>query len=129
MITKWIARSFIAGLMLWVMGPFIANEENTLPNVAHRHQNIINIKFPVTVKTYNNYYFVFYLMEVAVGFCIVYGSVLIDAFLMSFCWVISAQYQTVTKAFETFGYNEKGSPKGEVIIIAFKYKKNLLKFF
>ncbi|XP_060881539.1 uncharacterized protein LOC132953015 [Metopolophium dirhodum] len=110
-ITKWIARSFLIGLILWVMGPFIANEEYTKPNTVHRHKNIINIKFPVTVKTYNNYYFVFYLMEVAVGFCIVYGSVLIDAYLMSFCWIISAQYQSVTKAFTTFGYNEQGSPK------------------
>jgi len=105
------------------MGPFIANEEYTEPNTAHRHKNIINIKFPVTVKTYNNYYFVFYLMEVAVGFCIVYGSVLIDAYLMSFCWIISAQYQSVTKAFTTFGYNEQGSPKGEAIII---YKTNII---
>lgn len=126
-ITKWIARSFIAGLILWVMGPFIANEENTGPNAAaRRHQNIINIKFPVTAKTYNNYFFIFYLMELTVGFCIVYGSVLIDAFLMSFCWIISAQYQSVAKAFSTFGYNENGSPKGDVTIIAFKYKKKLL---
>jgi len=62
-------------------------------------------------------------MEVAVGFCIVYGSVLIDAYLMSFCWIISAQYQSVTKAFATFGYNEKGSPEGEAIII---YKINII---
>ncbi|KAE9536449.1 hypothetical protein AGLY_007238 [Aphis glycines] len=111
-ITKWIARSFLIGLILWVMGPFIANEEYTAPNASHRYQNIINIKFPVTVKTYNNYYFVFYLMEVAVGFCIVYGSILVDAFLMSFCWIISAQYQSVTKAFATFGHkNELSFPE------------------
>lgn len=119
-ITKWIARSFLIGLILWVMGPFIANEEYTAPNSSHRYQNIINIKFPVTVKTYNNYYFVFYFMEVAVGFCIVYGSVLVDAFLMSFCWIISAQYQSVTKAFATFGHNnELSSPEGEGIIFIF----------
>jgi len=53
-------------------------------------------------------------MEVAVGFCIVYGSILVDAFLMSFCWIISAQYQSVTKAFATFGHNnELSSPEGE----------------
>ncbi|XP_025204161.1 odorant receptor 67a [Melanaphis sacchari] len=111
-ITKWIACSFLIGLVLWVMGPFIANEEYTASNVNHRYQNIINIKFPVTVKTYNDYYFVFYLMEVAVGFCIVYGSVLVDAFLMSFCWIISARYQSVTKAFAIFGHNNQlSSPK------------------
>lgn len=118
-ITKWIARSFLIGLILWMMGPFITDKKYEEPNASHRYLNIINLKFPVTVNIYNDYYFVFYLMEVAVGFCIVYGSVLVDAFLMSFCWVISAQYQSVTKAYETLGYNELGSEKSEDISIVF----------
>lgn len=110
-ITSLIAYSFFGGMILWIMGPwFIANEKHSDPLnniVSRRHENIINIKFPVTVKIYNQYFFAFYIMEIAIGFCIVYGSILVDAFLMSFCWIISAQYQSVTSAYKAFGHDLK----------------------
>lgn len=110
-ITSLIAYSFFGGMILWIMGPwFIANETHSDPLnniVSRRHENIINIKFPVTVKIYNQYFFAFYIMEIAIGFCIVYGSILVDAFLMSFCWIISAQYQSVTSAYKAFGHDLK----------------------
>lgn len=118
-ITNLIARSFVAGMFLWILGPFIAREDHSKESTgSRRYQNIINVKFPVPTEFYNEYYFAFYSMEVAIGFCIVYGSVLADAFLMSFCWIISAQYQAVTTAYETFGHdNEPESPDSESIVI------------
>lgn len=110
-VTNLIARSFLSGLFLWILGPFIAQENySTESTGSHRYQNIINVKFPVTTEFYNNYYFAFYSMEVAIGFCIVYGSVLVDAFLMSFCWIISAQYKSVTTAYEMFGHENESEP-------------------
>lgn len=110
-ITSFIARSFLIVLFVWSMTPFVSNEEFSENSNAtcYRYQNIINIKFPVTINNYNRFYFVFYLMELSVGFCIVYGSILIDAFLMSFCWIISAQYQSVTFAFQIFGHDMETS--------------------
>lgn len=98
-------------MCLWITGPFIVHRENpdqsfdARVNVSRRYENIININFPVTVQTYNEHYFVFYTMEVAIGACIVYGSVVFDVFLMSFCWIVSAHYQSVTTAFEQFGHD------------------------
>lgn len=114
-ITNWIARCFLMGMILWFMGPFIANNKQFEPlHIARgRYQNIINIKFPVTVNIYNKYYYVFYFMEISIGFCIVYGSVLVDAFLMSFCWIIAAQYQSITTSYEIFGHDQLKSAKSE----------------
>lgn len=112
-LTKWIARNFLITMCLWITGPFIVHRENpgqsfdARVNVSRRYENIININFPVTAQTYNEHYFVFYIMEVSIGACIVYGSVLFDVFLMSFCWIVSAHYQSVTTAFEQFGHDSR----------------------
>lgn len=103
-VTGWIARSFLAGLLLWAAGPFVAPAPTEPPP---RRPNVVNIRFPVTVRAYNRFYLAFYAMELAVGFCIVYGSVLVDAYLMSFCWIVAAQYQSVAAAYERFAHHHR----------------------
>lgn len=105
-VTNLIARSFLAGMLLWFCGPFYAEEADGTSAIGIRYKNIVNVRYPVSVNTYNEYYSAFYLMEAAIGFCIVYGSVMVDAFLMSFCWIISAQYQSVATVFEKFGHDK-----------------------
>lgn len=104
-VTKLIAHSFLGCMILWFAGPFVAEDETQLR--GGRRQNIINVKFPVTKNVYNEYFYAFYFIELSIGFCIVYGSVLVDAFLMSFCWIISARYQSVAALYETFGHDQQ----------------------
>lgn len=126
-ITNLIARSFLAGMFLWILVPFINREDHSEESIcSRRYQNMLNVNFPVTTEFYNDYYFAFYSMEVAIGFCIVYGSVLADALLMSFCWIISAQYQSVTTAYEMFGHDDETELQNSESIIIFEYRIRIL---
>lgn len=114
-IIKLITRCFLAGLMLWAIAPFFINrypgaERQLQPSgpydhVQTRQANIFNIPFPATVTVYNKYYFLFYFIEMSMAFCIFYGSLLLDVCLMSICWIISMQYQSVATSFTIFGHD------------------------
>lgn len=114
-VTRLIARSFLAGMFLWFYGPFIIDDDDDDGNggatsaAYGRRKNIVNVNYPVTAAVYNDFYYAFYAMEMAIGFCIVYGSVLVDAFLMSFCWIIAARYRSMVTAYETFGLDRTDS--------------------
>lgn len=132
-VTNAIARSFLVGMLLWFYGPFIdrGGDDAGGTCAARRRKNIINARYPVTAEFYNEYYFAFYSAEAAVGFCIVYGSVLVDAYLMSFCWIISAQYQSVVTAYEKFGHDETefaGEPSDLRYTVLFIYRRRCFVF-
>jgi len=78
-----------------------------------RFQNIMNLRYPVSTYTYNQYYFIFYLMEVVVAIFTMYAMIMPDILLMSVCWAIIAQQEVLTRAFKNFGH-EDNSQMGKI---------------
>lgn len=84
----------------WLLFPIVINKFVASENVNHRLYNIFNFRFPVTLNSYNNYYAMFCAMEIIVAIFFLYVLLVIDVFLISFCWVINAQHEILTLAFE-----------------------------
>jgi len=100
--------------IIWTIYPLVVNFFliKTDQNNLQRYQNIFNMRYPVTINTYNQYYFFFYTIEMILGFFILYNSILIDTFLVSFCWVLIAQYEILSEAFGSIEYkNSKFASK------------------
>lgn len=106
--------------IIWMIYPLVVNFFMLATDQINnqRYQNVFNMRYPVTINTYNQYYLVFYAIEVILAAFILYNSILIDTFLVSFCWVIIAQYEILTKAFENIGYED-----------TFQNRKLVLKYF
>ncbi|CAH1710664.1 unnamed protein product [Aphis gossypii] len=94
--------------IIWTIYPLVVNLFliKTDQNNLQRYQNIFNMRYPVTINTYNQYYFFFYTIEMIMGFFILYNSILIDTFLVSFCWVLIAQYEILSEAFGSIEYKD-----------------------
>lgn len=71
-----------------------------------RIENIINYPFPVTVSTFNNNFFCFYIIELIILTfnLVIYAA--FDIFIVSFSFVLIAQYEIINRAFENIGYDE-----------------------
>lgn len=96
--------TFIADVQ-WIIFPLVFNTFTTSENITNqRKMNIMNLEFPVTIPTYNEYYNIFYLMEMFTIIFFMYIVNISDLFLISFCMVISAQYKVLARAFKNIGY-------------------------
>lgn len=69
-----------------------------------RKQNIINMPLPVTVHTFNQYFIIFYIFETFMSVYLMYGLVMIDMYLLSFGWVVIAQYKVLALTFKGIGH-------------------------
>lgn len=87
----------------WLIFPFTYKMFFDSENINHRPQNIFNLRFPVTLCTYNKYFAVFYIMEMIIGIFFCYFLSMIDVLFMSLCWAISAQYDVLARTLERFG--------------------------
>lgn len=91
-------------IVQWMFLPFVV--EMFLPSNTsiQRRQNIINFTFPVKLDTYNQFYIVFYILEVYICSFFMHCVVMIDVFVLSFGWVITAQYRVIISAFADIGH-------------------------
>jgi len=103
--TKYYIFVVIAVHIQWILIPLIMNAFNDTIN--HQNWNIINIRFPVSTHTYNQYYIIFYVIELIIAVFSGYTMIVIDMLIMSFCWVIIILYQILTKSFADVGYANK----------------------
>lgn len=91
---------------LWLMCPIVLNAF-TISEIKNtqRLQNIFNLRFPVTLHTYNQYYLTFYVMETICAFFFMYVMLMFDLIFMSICGAISSQYEVITRALKQFGHD------------------------
>jgi len=69
-----------------------------------KKMNIINLKYPFTVETYNAFFKIFYASECIMLFYIGFGVFALDLLSMTILMVISAQYKLIASAFEVLEY-------------------------
>lgn len=96
---------YIMGLMvfvIWLIFPLMIEK-----NLDERRQNIFNMLYPVSTNKYNQYFYIFYVLEIMMGWFIFYYTMMIDIFIVTFCWVSIIQYEILGRAFENIGYEDK----------------------
>lgn len=94
----------------WLSFPLLFNARRlmkTSSDGTRRYENILNFRFPVTINAYNNYYFVFYVIESILVFVIAYSILLIDTLLISIVYILIAHYETLSRAFTYIGHEQK----------------------
>jgi len=99
----------------WILSPLVINAFDDNPNI-HRYENILNFRFPFSIHIFNKYYVLFYFIELMFILFIMYTAIIVDTFIMSFCWVVGNQYQLLTKSISDIGYEDK-LPSGNTNIM------------
>jgi len=108
----WIIKATNSSILIiivictqWMLVPLVINTFDDTVN--GRKQNAIYFRYPVSIQTYNQYYFMFYIVELIFITYGTYALVIIDILIMSFCWVLIILYQILTKSFADVGYANK----------------------
>jgi len=118
---KWITKItkiyFIFACFItiqWDLCPLVVNMFTTYDNENPRFlQNIFNIRFPINMYTYNQYYVIFYVMELSI---VSFLSALIsitDIFILSLSLIIITQFKVLSRAFENIGYQQEHQITGK----------------
>lgn len=102
-------------MLQWILFPLVLITFTTLEDKNIRQLNIMNLRYPVSTHTYNQYYFIFYLMEVIVAIFTMYSMIIPDLLLISWCRAIMAQQEVLTQAFKYFG-QEDNSQTGNIVL-------------
>lgn len=93
--------------ILWVIYPLVTNTNkkfNENPNEFYK--NILSLRYPVTINTYNQYFYFFYVVEFGIITYFAY-NILVDNFVICICLIIATQYKILTQAFINIGRQEK----------------------
>lgn len=109
-------------IVAWLIFPIILNSFKANPNVrTQRYENLFNLRYPVTINVFNDYYFVFYVFEVSLLILIVYGAFIFDAFLILYlCNIFIATYTTISQDFEIIGHEEQFLNGKLMILLLYK---------
>lgn len=78
-------------------------------NSNRRIPNIINMPFPVNAHVYNQYYVFIFAIESTFPIFLLYCSLMIDIFVLSFALIITFQYEVLSLAFKDLGHENKRS--------------------
>lgn len=91
-------------ITIWIMYPFVVTSVSS-DAADHRKENIFNLHYPVTSRVYNDYYPMFYMMEMFITIQGVYIFSFFNIYFLSFCCVFIAQYEVIALAYEDIGYD------------------------
>jgi len=101
---------------LWITIPIISNilindviNDESQINKSVEKINVLNLWYPITSKTYNSFYNVFYIMECVMVMYSAYGLVTFDLFLIAILQLISTQYEIISAAFENLKFEYKNN--------------------
>lgn len=92
----------------WMWFPTLINTF-MVPENNQRPQNIFNFRFPVTLYYYNQYYNIFWAMEMIVAIFFVYSFMVFDVLLITFCRVLNGQHEVLTQACKEIGQKNEFS--------------------
>jgi len=106
-ISSYIFRYFLTVFIIWMSFPVILKIFMMPKNPNRRHTNIFNLHYPVFVNFHNQYYFIFYFMELIIETFIAYTATMVDIFLISISLVIISQYEVLRQVLESVGHDDK----------------------
>lgn len=109
----------LTATVLWAVFPaaltateWLSSDGGVYADDTTRHfSNIFNLPFPVTACLYNNYYILFYLVELTILMFLVYTNTCFNTFLISFSCVMTSLYETISQAYENVDQKQTTSQK------------------
>lgn len=109
--TIWVTN-FFTGLVIvvfiqWAFFPLALNLVTSNKNANRQMQNVFNYNYPVNTRTYNQYYYVFYVLEIAQLYSIGYIVFILDIMLITFYYPVIGQYKVICQSFKTVGSDDK----------------------
>lgn len=90
----------IVVIVQWIISAYLGHLVGMGQSEDNRFPNVINMPFPVNIRTYNQYYDIFFMLETIFGAFLAYCILMIDVYLISYGWIITAQYEVVYLAFK-----------------------------
>lgn len=96
-------------ILAWLLHPLLVNILllKSGDKKSQRYENFLNLRFPVKTKVYNNYYFLFYIIEAEMAVIHVLGVIIFDVLLISISFVIIAQNEILKESFKNLGYEKR----------------------
>lgn len=94
---------FIMTGVSWCIVPIVVLNDHRVENNTKpltNKINIINLKYPIPVNTYNEFYNTIYVIESIMVIYSAYGLALFDIFLFAILQLISAYYEIISSAYE-----------------------------
>jgi len=104
--TNWYAILSFLVLHEWVLFPLAINLLTTSEGTNFRFQNVLNFNFGVSTHTFNQYFVIFYLMELFITLYSMYGYILGDLLIISICTAIISQQEVLIHAFKNIGHDD-----------------------
>lgn len=101
--------------IIWIVTPLFIIEDSPYVKldgtVGHYRQTVLNCWFPVseTVHNWIPVWTLIYMIETVVSLTYISSSMLFDSYLITVCMVLSAQFRTMSAAYETLGSNSPQS--------------------
>lgn len=93
----------------WATFPILINTQQRDVRSNHdyirRYENVINLQFPVTTVVFNDYYLVFYAMEVMVTIYLATMNMAYNVFFIVISFALIGQYEVIKKAFEDISHD------------------------
>lgn len=102
--TKLYYNFCMSVIIPWVLYPIVINLFVANKNDNRRLENIINRRYPMDVNTYNQYYVLFYIIEMIIAIKSLYLVLMIDILLLSIGWAIIVQYEVLAVTFKNIGH-------------------------
>lgn len=121
--TKFYFNFCILVIIQWVIYPIVINSFIANKNDNQRLENVINRRYPIAVDTYNQYYALFYVIEMIIAIKSIYLVLMIDILLLSIGWAINVQYEVLAVAFENIGHNVFRKGKTTFLIFDHYFKE------
>lgn len=109
-------------IIQWIVFAFLGYVFTSNENVNNRIPSVINMPFPVNICAYNQYYGIFFIIESIFALFLLYCVLMIDTYLLSYGWIIIAQYEVVALAFMEFKPKEQDKQKIGNLLIFLKKK-------
>lgn len=110
-ITNFFGCFIMSVLCAWCLYPLhsILFLDETDRTDRAKYENIFNLLYAVTVRTYNKYFYLFYGIELWMVCSVVYFFILRDVTMISFTCVIAAQYEIHALAYENIDIDRRRS--------------------
>lgn len=115
-IFPWYFFLFFMTAFTWVTMPLVLNQEPTKDNENIRIVNVVNLRYPIAVETYNSFYKGLYIMEALMCSYGAFGLVVFDVFLIAFLKIISTQYEIISCAYENLEFKARNEAGVYIII-------------
>ncbi|XP_050059676.1 odorant receptor 67a-like [Aphis gossypii] len=113
-IFPWYLFIFLMTAFAWSIVPIVVNNHVASKETQNDENiymtNVVNMRYPITAKTYNKFYKGFYVLEFIVVWYSAYGLVVFDLLTLGLLQLLATHYEIIASAYENFKMtkNENG---------------------